>query len=81
MKHVLVILFLSFALFIVGCEGQNDVDQALTESQNNQPKDDFAYQTEQVEDLRILRYKIPGFEELTKKEAIIYYFTNEKVNH
>jgi len=39
-------------------------------------QDTFQYQTEQFADLRILRYKVPGFEQLTlKQKELAYYLT------
>lgn len=38
--------------------------------------DDFSYFVEQFADVKVLRYKIPGFEELTLKEKqLVYYLT------
>lgn len=37
----------------------------------------FVYQTEQFEDLRVLRYNIPGFEELTSKQKELLYYLYE----
>ena len=39
--------------------------------------DKFDYTVEQFADLQILRYKVPGFEELTlKQKELIYYLTD-----
>ncbi len=39
-------------------------------------KDDFKYLTEQFADLKILRYKIPGFDKLsTSQKTLVYYLT------
>ena len=38
--------------------------------------DKFDYTVEQITDLKKLRYKVPGFEELTlKQKELIYYLT------
>ncbi|MBI4931228.1 MAG: dihydrofolate reductase [Bacteroidetes bacterium] len=38
--------------------------------------DTFKYQTDQFADIRVLRYKIPGFEELSpKQKELLYYLT------
>lgn len=39
--------------------------------------DDFKYVTDQFADLRILRYKVPGFEELTAKQKELLYYLSE----
>lgn len=44
------------------------------EKQNNEV--DFNYEVEQFADIRILRYKIPGFEELSlKQKSLVYYLS------
>ena len=40
-------------------------------------KDDFEYVADQFSDLRILRYQIPGFEELTAKQKELLYYLYE----
>ncbi|HVO73396.1 MAG TPA: hypothetical protein VMT35_05200 [Ignavibacteriaceae bacterium] len=42
-----------------------------------QEEDKFKYQTEQFADLAILRYKVPGFDELTLKQKELVYFLYE----
>lgn len=37
----------------------------------------FVYQTEQFADLRILRYNVPGFEQLTPKQRVLLYYLYE----
>lgn len=39
-----------------------------------QPEEEFQYQTEQFADLRILRYQIPGFEELSLQQKKLAYY-------
>ena len=47
----------------------NDADVAMAESE-------FNYQVGEVADIKILRYQIPGFEDLTLKEQkLVYYLT------
>lgn len=45
--------------------------------QSGADKDDFAYQTEQFADLRILRYQVPGFDELSLQEKKLLYYLSE----
>jgi len=42
-----------------------------------QKPEEFVYQTEQFADLAILRYKVPGFEELSLKEKEMLYYLYE----
>ena len=47
------------------------------EHENKLPADTFQYQTEQFADIKILRYKIPGFEELSLKQKTLLYYLYE----
>lgn len=68
-------------LMLYSCGNNTNVDdhqntlnvQTLEELED----DDFAYQTEQFSDLRILRYKVPGFEELKKNQKELVYYLYE----
>ena len=52
----------------ISCEQKKD------EQNMNGNKDNFKYQTEQFADLGILRYKIPGFNDLSLKEKKLVYY-------
>ena len=39
--------------------------------------DDFNYFVEQFDDIRVLKYKLPGFEELTIEQKIYIYFLSQ----
>ena len=52
-------------LVLIGC-GKNE--DKMIENNNTSEPDNFVYQTEQFADLAVLRYKVPGFEELSLKE-------------
>ena len=48
----------------------------LASCATKQEKDDFDYTVESFADLEILRYKVPGFEELSlKQKELVYYLT------
>lgn len=66
MKKHLFFMACSFAL-LTGCGGE----QANVTETNK-----FDYTVEQFADLQILRYKVPGFEDLTlKQKELVYYLT------
>lgn len=44
---------------------------------NQEIVDRFVYQTEQFHDIRVLRYKVPGFENLTLKQKEMLYYLYE----
>jgi len=72
MKAILSFSFL--LLLLLGC-GKNEDKMDITK--NASAPDDFVYQTEQFADLAILRYQIPGFEELSLKEKELVYYLYE----
>ncbi len=40
-------------------------------------KDDFSYFVEQFDDMRVLKYKLPGFEELSLKQKVYVYYLSQ----
>lgn len=74
------------ALFLASCgqgaKEESQADNAAEETQAEEPvqqvigEDGFVWQTEQFADLRIIRYKIPGWDSLTvKQKELVYYLT------
>lgn len=49
----------------------------LASCTTKQEKDDFNYNVESFADLEILRYKVPGFEELSLKQKELIYYLSE----
>ena len=72
MKLIKIIgLFITFAVSVAG-NAQNDKKPAAS-AEENMPFDFFV---EQFSDIKILRYQIPGWENLTLKEQeLVYYLT------
>lgn len=70
MKPFLLTSFL-FLIIFSGCGQKEDTSPTMTEDK------DFKVQTEQFADLAILRYRIPGFEELTLKQKELVYYLYE----
>jgi len=66
-KLLLVILLIPF----FGC-----VPQQSSDSKEGENGDDFQYVSERFKDIQVLRYQVPGFEELSLKEKkLIYYLS------
>ena len=74
MRTLLGILFFSLA-FLIGCqESTNETATENTNATSAEDASDFQWQTERVEDKRILRYKINGFDKLSlKQKELVYY--------
>jgi len=64
----LIYLSMFSALFLAACAGSK---KAETDDSN------FNYVVDQFADMQILRYQVPGFEELTLKQKELIYFLNE----
>jgi len=63
LKYTLTLLILS--LFFVSCSKNNQKEQKQ-----------FSYFAEQFADVKVLRYKVPGFNKLSiKQKALVYYLT------
>lgn len=57
----------------VSCGTENKKEPQATETKTEKA---FEYEVEQFADIKVLRYQIPGFEELTLKEKkLVYYLT------
>jgi dipeptidyl-peptidase III len=60
------------ALSFIACRNTEKTETADT--------DDFKYFVEQFDDIRVLRYKLPGFEDLTlKQKEFIYYLSQAAI--
>jgi dipeptidyl-peptidase-3 len=69
-KHLLMLgLFFLTILCMSGCKKAEQQPEASIE--------DFQWQVDQFADLRILRYQVPGFEELTAKQKELVYYLSE----
>lgn len=74
MKKILSFSLVILVAILIGCgknEDKMDANTSVSELDN------FIYQTEQFADLAILRYKVPGFEELSLKEKELVYYLYE----
>ncbi|MBD3413928.1 MAG: dihydrofolate reductase, partial [Candidatus Aminicenantes bacterium] len=70
MKKILIFVLLGFlAFYTAGC--QKTADKAL------ETGDDFQWQVDQFADLRILRYQVPGFDELSSQQKELIYYLSE----
>ena len=62
-----------FALLIVSCK--NDTKEQPNETVEV-VKTDFSFNVEEFADIKVLRYQIPGWDNLTLKEQkLVYYLT------
>jgi len=70
MKKIMIFLFLALIVFYTaGC--QKPAEKAA------ETGEDFKWQVDQFADLRILRYQVPGFEDLTPQQKELIYYLSE----
>ena len=68
-KYYWVILLFAFAIGCTPTEKETQTDESVAQ-------EEFQYLTEQFADLKIIRYKIPGFDKLsTSQKTLVYYLT------
>ena len=68
---ILTKFFITFSMITISLNACKNVKQPTTEV-----KDDFKYFVEQFEDMRVLKYKLPGFESLSlKQKEYVYYLS------
>lgn len=66
-KHFIASLLTATVLATTGCESINKVSETSN----------FDYNVEQFADLQILRYRVPGFEDLSLKQKELIYYLSE----
>ncbi len=81
MKTTLLIIPISIVLLLTACKSnQSDINSEIVEVKKDFPNTDtakFEYITEQFSDLRILRYEIPGFDQLSLQQKELLYYLSE----
>ena len=67
---------LALGILVAGCvdvEHPGNQDGAAAESRSVSNPQDFKWEAERFADLRVLRYQVPGFEELKLEEKKLIY--------
>lgn len=77
MKLFKLFVFISAIVTLSSCTGENDANQSKQDSTDAETAENFQYEVEQFYDLRILRYRVPGFEQLTLKQKELVYYLYE----
>ncbi len=83
MKIKFLIGMLLFSFLITSCkeesknvEANSETKEALATSSEATSSDSFNFNVEQFADIKVLRYQVPGWEDLTLKEQkLVYYLT------
>ena len=77
MKFKIFIATFLFAGMMWSCKTETTENEGLKEELIEISNDDFPFMLEQFADIKILRYQIPGWEELTLKEQKLVYYLVE----
>jgi dipeptidyl-peptidase-3 len=77
MKFKIFIATFLFAGMMWSCKTETTEDEGFKEELIEISNDDFPFMLEQFTDIKILRYQIPGWEELTLKEQKLVYYLVE----
>ncbi len=75
MKRLNQILILIMSAIIISCN--NTGQKTETTDEQMEQKDDYKYLLEQFADLKIMRYQVPGFDELTLEQKKLVYYLSE----
>ncbi|MGE0567167.1 MAG: dihydrofolate reductase [Bacteroidia bacterium] len=78
MRKLFYILFAT-SLFFTSCGDKNEgkTDESAKKDSVAVTEDNFEFQAEQFADLRILRYQVPGFEQLSLQQKTLLYYLSE----
>ena len=64
MKSILFVLSVMMIAGLAGCSKTENKDAEIKDTGNKDTVNEFKYEVDKFADLRILRYQVPGFEEL-----------------
>jgi len=73
MKKTILIAMTGFSMLFAGCGGQNSTGK---QTEPDTVPADFKYEVDEFADLQILRYYVPGFNNLTlEQKELVYYLS------
>ena len=76
MKNILFILSVMLIAGLASCSNTENKDAGNKNTENKESVNEFKYEVDKFADLRILRYQVPGFEELSpNQKKLIYYLS------
>ncbi len=76
MKLNRILFFIAITTMLIACKKDPKVQDQVDQQEQETVEEKFDYVVEQFADLKILRYQIPGWDNLTLKEQkLVYYLT------
>ena len=76
MKKQITVLFVMMSIVILGCNSGNQM-KTVEEKNTKTETEDFNFLVEQFADLKIMRYQVPGFENLSLNQKKLVYYLSE----
>jgi len=81
LKGIVLVILFGVIFFMVGDGKYIIFPKKQTTESNNKEADNFKYQTEQFADIKMIRYKVPGFENLDlRQKKLIYYLSQASLS-
>lgn len=77
MKHTYAWILSGALAFSIGCGAENPKTESETTKEVETETDTFEYVSEKFADLQLLRYQVPGFEDLDAKQKELAYYLYE----
>lgn len=74
MKRLNNLIVLAMSIVLFSC---NSGERTKSTEKEMEKKDDFKYLLEQFADLKIMRYQVPGFEDLSLQQKKLLYYLSE----
>jgi len=78
MKINRIIFFMAIGAMLIACKKDPSIQDQINQQETKQEivEEKFDYNVEQFADIKVLRYQIPGWENLSLKEQkLVYYLT------
>ena len=81
LKGIVLVILFGVIFFMAGDGKYILFPKKQTTESNNKEADNFKYQTEQFADIKMIRYKVPGFENLDlRQKKLIYYLSQASLS-
>ena len=74
MRILNLLLIVMTSIFMLSCGSKSTYVETVDE---NIDQDGFTYQVDQFGDFKIMRYQVPGFDELDLNNKILVYYLSE----
>ncbi len=71
-----IVLSLAIASVLIACNEKKSTTEVTETSKTGQTEDDFKWKTDEFADIKVIRYQIPGWDQLSlKQKELVYYLS------